>query len=184
VAVSHCNENSIHVFPEKEWRGLSPEFHIHVALSDLHIYSQDRSTYSPAGNFGNLGLWLHNSFSGSICFEFSVLCLCNAHCYNLPPSVLPMHWQTSKNSNRSQINFFFLAVLNDLCRTRLSCSRLSSSPTPSPLLPRQQLVSLSQSSCVSPVELTDGRGGEKGWMWSRSMRPQESLALYKAFNTL
>jgi hypothetical protein len=28
------------------------------------------------------------------------------------------------------------------------------------LLSRQQVVSLSQSSCVSPVELTDGRGGE------------------------
>ncbi len=76
-------------------------------------------------------MWPHNSFSGSICFEFSVLCLCNAHCYNLPPSILPMPWPTSKNSNRSQINFFFLAVfrtpqrvLNDLCRTRLSCSRM------------------------------------------------------------
>jgi hypothetical protein len=33
---------------------------------------------------------------------------------------------------------------------------LGSSPTPSPLS-RQQVVSLSQSSCVSPVELTDGR---------------------------
>jgi hypothetical protein len=28
-----------------ELRGLSPNFHIHVSVSDLHIYSQDRSTY-------------------------------------------------------------------------------------------------------------------------------------------
>ncbi len=33
---------------------------------------------------------------------------------------------------------------------------------PHPLLSRQQVVSLSKSSCVSPVELTDGRGGGGG----------------------
>ncbi len=31
----HCNENPIYVFPEKEFRGLSPNFHIHVSVSDL-----------------------------------------------------------------------------------------------------------------------------------------------------
>ncbi len=30
----HCNENPIYVFPEKEMRGLSPNFHIHVPVSD------------------------------------------------------------------------------------------------------------------------------------------------------
>jgi hypothetical protein len=35
-------------------------------------------------------------------------------------------------------------------------------PPPSPLpVPRQQVYSFSPSSCVSPVELTDGRGGEE-----------------------
>jgi hypothetical protein len=45
----HCNEKEkpIYVFPEKELRGLSPNFHIHVSTSDLYI-SQDRSTYFPA----------------------------------------------------------------------------------------------------------------------------------------
>jgi len=42
-------------------------------------------------------------------------------------------------------------------------------------LPRQQIVSLSQSSCVSPVQLTDGRGGGRG---AEIIRPQESLVLY------
>ncbi len=39
-----------------------------------------------------------------------------------------------------------------------------SSPTPSPPLPTdlQEVVSLSQTSCVSPVELTDRRGGGGG----------------------
>jgi hypothetical protein len=38
-ANSHCKEISIYVFPEKELRGLSPIFHIHVSVS------RDRSTY-------------------------------------------------------------------------------------------------------------------------------------------
>jgi hypothetical protein len=30
-------EISKQIFPEKEYRGLSPNFHIHVSLSDFHI---------------------------------------------------------------------------------------------------------------------------------------------------
>ncbi len=33
----HNNENSKQIFPEKELRGLSPDFHIHVSVSDLYI---------------------------------------------------------------------------------------------------------------------------------------------------
>ena len=33
----HCNEKPIYVFPEKELRGLSPNFHIHVPVSDLYL---------------------------------------------------------------------------------------------------------------------------------------------------
>jgi hypothetical protein len=33
----HNTENSKHIFPEKELRGLSPGFHIHVSMSDLYI---------------------------------------------------------------------------------------------------------------------------------------------------
>jgi hypothetical protein len=33
----HCNENPIYVFPEKELRSLSPNFHIHVSVSDSYI---------------------------------------------------------------------------------------------------------------------------------------------------
>jgi hypothetical protein len=53
-------------------------------------------------------------------------------------------------------------VLNDLWRTRLSRRRMIW------LLPhllphlRQQVFPLFQSSCVSPLELTDGIGG-RGW---------------------
>jgi hypothetical protein len=34
--VVHCNENPINVFPEKELRGLSPNVHIHVSMSELY----------------------------------------------------------------------------------------------------------------------------------------------------
>jgi hypothetical protein len=33
----HCNENPIYVFPERELRGISPNFYIHVPVSDLYI---------------------------------------------------------------------------------------------------------------------------------------------------
>jgi hypothetical protein len=36
-ACLHCNENPFDVFPEKELCGLSPNFHIHVSVSDLYI---------------------------------------------------------------------------------------------------------------------------------------------------
>ncbi len=38
VQYLHCNENPIYVFPEKELRGLSPSFHIHVSGGDLYIH--------------------------------------------------------------------------------------------------------------------------------------------------
>jgi hypothetical protein len=41
----HCNEDPIYVFLFWEMRGLSPNFHIHVSVSDF-LYSQDWSTYS------------------------------------------------------------------------------------------------------------------------------------------
>jgi hypothetical protein len=54
-------------------------------------------------------------------------------------------------------------------------------PPPPPLC-RQQIVSLSQYFCVSPIELTDGRGCWRGRAWNRIIRPQGSLGLYKSFN--
>jgi hypothetical protein len=33
---THCNENPIYVYPEKELRGLSPNFPSHVSVSDLY----------------------------------------------------------------------------------------------------------------------------------------------------
>jgi hypothetical protein len=32
-----CKEDAISVFPEIKLRGLSPNFHIHESVSDLHI---------------------------------------------------------------------------------------------------------------------------------------------------
>ncbi len=52
-------------------------------------------------------------------------------------------------------------VLNDFKRTKLSCGRMIRLLT-HPLPPSHVCkLSLFQSSCVSPVELTDGRGGDE-----------------------
>jgi hypothetical protein len=50
----HNTENSKKIFPEKELRGHSPNFRIHVSVSDLYI-----------PNIWKLGLRLRNSFSGN-----------------------------------------------------------------------------------------------------------------------
>jgi hypothetical protein len=36
-AILQCNGNPSYIFPEKEWPGLNPNFHIHVSVSDLYI---------------------------------------------------------------------------------------------------------------------------------------------------
>ncbi len=38
-------EISKQIFPEKEYQCLSPNFHIHASVSDLHIYSHDQSLF-------------------------------------------------------------------------------------------------------------------------------------------
>ncbi len=56
-----------------------------------------------------------------------------------------------------------------------------SAPTHFHPLFRQQVIFLSQFSCVPPYELNNGRGGEgegRGWARSQIIRPRESLALY------
>jgi hypothetical protein len=37
ILILHCKEIWIYLFPEKELRGLSPNFHTHVSVSDLYI---------------------------------------------------------------------------------------------------------------------------------------------------
>jgi hypothetical protein len=54
-------------------------------------------------------------------------------------------------------------------------------PPPPPLhIFRQQVVSHSQSSCVSPGELTDGGAGAKSYAGEKAL----GLVLYQSFNTL
>jgi hypothetical protein len=37
----HCTQDRIYVFPEMKLRGLVPNFHIHVSVSDLYIPTID-----------------------------------------------------------------------------------------------------------------------------------------------
>jgi hypothetical protein len=43
-------QTSKQIFPEKEYRGLSPNFHIHVSVSDVYIPTIDLLAYSAGGN--------------------------------------------------------------------------------------------------------------------------------------
>ncbi len=90
----HCSENPIYVFPEKELRGLSSNFHIHVSVSDLnifpgsvHIFSCSRIGRPMVAIYKSLtDTWMWklgrrpcNSFSGNICYDFSALSLCKVN---------------------------------------------------------------------------------------------------------
>ncbi len=88
ICLQYCNENPIYVF--RKLRGLSPNFNIHVSMSDLYIpricpyRSYSRIGRSIVGIYKWLGtgmckfgLWPRSSFSRNICFEFSVLVLCS-----------------------------------------------------------------------------------------------------------
>ncbi len=81
---------AIYVFLFWELRGLSPDFHIHVPVSDLYIprigshISCKRISRSIEGRLfksltdnwmWKLGLCLGNSFSGNIYFQFSIFVL-------------------------------------------------------------------------------------------------------------
>jgi hypothetical protein len=48
----HCNENPIYVFPEKELRGISPNFHIHLSVSEGFYPHQSKSTEALDSSYG------------------------------------------------------------------------------------------------------------------------------------
>jgi hypothetical protein len=81
--------------------GLSPNFHIHVSVSDLYIprigphISSRRKVRPIVGIYNSLtdtwmwklGLRPRYSFSGNICFKFSAFCLCSA-------SLMSEYWES------------------------------------------------------------------------------------------
>jgi hypothetical protein len=44
----HCKEDPIYVFPEMKLYGLGPNFHFHLSVRNLCIYSQDPPVYLAA----------------------------------------------------------------------------------------------------------------------------------------
>jgi hypothetical protein len=83
--------NSVYIFLFWDLRGLSPNFHIHVSVSDLyiprigpHISSsrKDRPIVEIYNSFTDTWMWklgLSPRYytSGNICFKFSAFCLCS-----------------------------------------------------------------------------------------------------------
>jgi hypothetical protein len=61
ISASICNENPIYVFLFRELGGLSPNFHIHVSVSDLqiprigpHIWLQQNRQTNPGNIYKSL----------------------------------------------------------------------------------------------------------------------------------
>jgi hypothetical protein len=52
ICFQHCNGNPIYVLLFWKLRGLSPNFHTHVSMSDLYVYSQDLSTHMSCSRIG------------------------------------------------------------------------------------------------------------------------------------
>ncbi len=83
---------STYIFLSWELRGLSPNFHIHVSVSDLYIprigphISSSRKGRPIVEIYNSLThTWIWKlrlrprySFSGNICFKYSTFCLCSA----------------------------------------------------------------------------------------------------------
>ncbi len=89
---AHCNENPIFIFPEKDGAASVPIstficlWAVYIFPRSVYIFSCSRIDRPMVGIYKSLTdtwiwkLWMRprNSFSGNICFEFSVLCLCSA----------------------------------------------------------------------------------------------------------
>ncbi len=94
-----------------------------------------------------------------------------------------MYGQDEKETTLFAVNFLNFKVLVPESiewfkeDQAFSQSYVLASPPPNPLF-RQQVVSLSQSSCVSPVQLTDGRGGKRGGE-AKSYDVKKAWVLYK-----
>jgi hypothetical protein len=82
-------------------------------------------------------------------------------------------------ANSSKWVSFNQRVFNDLQRDKAFLRLYDSAPRPSPiLLSRQQAVTLSQSSCVSQIELTAGRPGRDGEYFEQ----EQSLLFWPDFS--
>ncbi len=117
----HCNGNSVYVFLFWELRGLSPNFHIHVSVSNLYIaridphISSSRKGRPIVGIYNSLtdtwmwklGLRPRYSFSGNICFKFLAFCLCSGRSDKILFRLCP--WIRFSSSN------CFLKLMQFLC---------------------------------------------------------------------
>jgi hypothetical protein len=90
----HCKEDPVYVFPEMKLRGLVPNFHVCVSVSDLYIPSigppillqKIKGQIVGIVYKSRTDIWMwklgtrpRSFISGNIWFEFSVPCLCSVH---------------------------------------------------------------------------------------------------------
>ncbi len=138
---SHGNENPTYVLLFWEKRGLSPNFHIHVYVSDLfspriglHISSY-RIGRRIVGIYKSLtvawmwklGLRPRYSISGNIFFEISVFCLCSAPQDALPHAFSPA-WH---RQGHSVPLYLYMSLLHSYALVFISRCAASSHSSPS-----------------------------------------------------
>ncbi len=72
-----CREDPIYVFPEMKLRGLFPNFHIHVSVSDHIQYFQDLSSYFAAAvSFLGIFVSIFGTVSLQCRYGPHVVCTC------------------------------------------------------------------------------------------------------------
>ncbi len=138
----HCNKNNpIYVFRFCELRHFSPNFNIHVSVGNLYIprigphISCSRMGRSIVGIYNSLtdkwmwklALWPRNSFSGNICFNFSVLVLCSVYIidkwaanYKVLHCASAVSWRAGLKNDSPFIVYAFLAASRGKLSGRLS----------------------------------------------------------------
>ena len=107
MIITTLYRNPINVFLFWELRGLSPNFHIHVSVTDLYIprigphISWNRIDRSMVGIYKSLTDSIRNSFSGNICYEFSILCqILQTENQRVKPYLSPHGFRNYRKTNR------------------------------------------------------------------------------------
>ncbi len=130
ISLEHCNGNSVYIFLFWELCGLSPNFHIHVSVSDLYIprigphISSSRKGRPIMGIYNSLtdtwmwklGLGPRYSFSGNICFKFWAFCLCSeGHskvcCHVHSPFFIIFYCLALAERPKTKLNFCLLFII-------------------------------------------------------------------------
>jgi hypothetical protein len=161
-------------------------FRFYTETESFDVWIEPKQSEDPPKKFKRKYIWVFfRKFRVvSVCFGLlrnSSVCF---GCFDIgskhrnKPKFFIFGFMKETETNAKQILFLFVSV-----RTKIYFCLFRGHPSSSPpTLPAGRCLSFSVS-CVSPIDLTDGRGGDWGAAES-FIRRRESLVLYKSFSTL